>query len=213
LVDKKTTTLIDIFMPIDPNNYTSLNIGESGSIRDATAVEYGDVAPVSNPYPLAPGAPVYRRRARTVVTGQNLEEITSVKNANLIGDEYGLVIKNSIRAFDNPVNEFDSAPSVNPNSLTTVTTYTVPSSTLFVFLGIKVSGDVAAKYTVNVNATTFYSLRTTATNLDGFLYFNIPPFELSASDVITIKVIYYNSSNPSMACDFEGTILGFEIPT
>ena len=137
----------------------------------------------------------------------------SLKNAKLIGDEYGLVIKNSIRAFNDSINQFNSVTAINPNSLTTVTTYTVPSSTLFVFLGIKVSGDVAAKYTLNINATTFYSLRTTATNLDGFLYFNIPPFELSASDVITIKVIYYNSSNPSMACDFEGTILGFEIPT
>jgi hypothetical protein len=45
------------------------------------------------------------------------------------------------------------------------------------------------------------------------ILFSAYRYILEENDVITIKVIYYNSSNPSMACDFEGTILGFEIPT
>lgn len=198
-------------MPLDPNNFTILNIGDSGSIMDETAVDYGDVAPVPNPYPLIPGSSVYRRRARTVLCGQGKDEISSISNDSIVGNEYALVTRPSIRAYQNSINEYDEAIGVSPNSLTPIVSYTTPVSTVFVFTGVKVSGDVAAKYTIDVNGNPYYTMRTTAANLDGLLNFSIPPFELSATDVLTISVIYYNSSNPSLSCDFESTIMGYEI--
>lgn len=197
-------------MPIDPNSFTQLNIGEQGSIMDETAVDYGDVAPVTNPYPLPPGSPVYRKRSRFVIAGQGAYEICSVTNSNIIGDEYGVTVKPIIRAYDNSINAFDDATGISPNSDTTIVSYTVPSSTVFSFLGCKVSGDLGAKFTVFVDASIVYTLRTTNANLDGMLYFNTPVFEVAAGSVILIKAIYYN--NNAVTCDFEGTIIGFNTP-
>ena len=194
-------------MPIDPNNFTQLNVGEQGSIMDETAVDYGDIAPIANPYPLASGSPVYRRRSRIVLAGQNAYEICHVSNTNLGGDEYGVTVRPIIRAYSNPINEFDQATGVAPETPTTVVSYTVPSSTVFSFQGIKVSGDLPAKFTLLVNSTEYYTIRTTSANLDGMIYFNTPVFEVAAGDSILIEVFYYN--NNVITCDFEATIIGF----
>lgn len=194
-------------MPIDPNNFTQLNIGEQGSIMDETAVDYGDLAPVTNPYPLASGSPVYRRRSRIVLAGQGLYDICNVSNVNINGSEYGVAVKPIIRAYDSPINYFDEVTGVSPNTPTTVVTYTVPSSKIFSFQGFKVSGDLNAKFTLLVDGTDTYTMRTTIANLDGIMYFNTPIFELNAGSYVTIEVIYYN--NNVITCDFEGTIIGF----
>jgi hypothetical protein len=194
-------------MPIDPNNFTQLNVGEQGSIMDETAVDYGDVAPVANPYPLSPGSPVYRRRSRIVLAGQGLYEICNVSNANLDGNEYGVAVRPIVRAYANPINYFDEALNVSPNTPTNIATYTVPASTIFSFQGFKVSGDLNAKFTVIVDGNPLYTIRTTSANLDGFLYFNTPAFELISGSFVTIQVLYYN--NNVITCDFEGTIIGF----
>ena len=194
-------------MPIDPNNFTQLNVGEQGSIMDETAVDYGDVAPIPNPYPLASGSPVYRRRSRIVLAGQGAYEICNVNNTNLNGDEYGVAVRPIIRSYANPINEFDQATGVTPETPTTVVSYTVPSSTIFSFQGIKVSGDLPAKFTLLVNSSEYYTLRTTSANLDGIIYFNTPVFEVATGDTILIEVFYYN--NNVVTCDFEATIIGF----
>jgi hypothetical protein len=198
-------------MPIDPNNFTQLNVGEQGSIMDETAVDYGDVSPIVNPYPLASGSPVFRRRSRIVLAGQGLYEICNVSNDNLDGNEYGVAVRPIIRAYANPINEFDNANGIAPNTLTTVVSYEVPSSKVFSFMGCKVSGDVGAKFTVFVDASKVYTLRTTNANLDGIIYFNTPVFEVNAGSVILIQVVYYN--NNATTCDFEGTIIGFNTTT
>lgn len=198
---------INTFMPIDPNNFTQLNVGEQGSIMDETAVDYGDLAPITNPYPLASGSPVYRRRSRIVLTGQGLNEICNVSNSNLAGYEYGITVKPVIRAFANPINYFDQAIGVAPNTPTTIVTYAVPASTIFSFQGFKVSGDLNAKYSLVVDGTETYTLRTTVANLDGLMYFNTPIFEIGTGSNILVEVIYYN--NNVVTCDFEATIIGF----
>lgn len=197
-------------MPIDPNNFTQLNIGEDGSIMDETAVDYGDVAPIANPYPLASGSPVYRRRSRIVLAGQGAYEICKVNNTNLEGNEYGVTVRPISRAYAYPINEFGSATSVPPETPTTIVSYTVPASNVFSFQGMKVSGDLPAKYTLYANLDEYYTLRTTSANLDGLIYFNTPVFELNAGDYITIEVFYYN--NNVITCDFEATIIGFNTP-
>ena len=197
-------------MPIDPNNFTQLNVGEQGSIMDETAVDYGDLAPIANPYPLVSGTPVYRRRSRIVLAGQNLYEICNVGNTNVTGNEYGLIVKPINRVYGNPINEFDQVTSVSPESLTTIVSYTVPSSTIFSFQGMKVSGDLPAKYTLLVESVEYYTLRTTSANLDGIIYFNTPVFEVESGDSVFIKVFYYN--NNVITSDFEATIIGFNTP-
>jgi len=197
-------------MPIDPNNFTQLNVGEQGSIMDETAIDYGDVSPILNPYPLTSGSPVYRRRSRIVLAGQGLYEICNVSNANLTGSEYGVAVRPIVRTYANPINEFGDAVGASPNTPTTVVSYTVPSSNVFSFMGCKVSGDLGAKFTVYVDAAEVYTLRTTDANLDGMIYFNTPVFEVSASSVVLIEVLYYN--NNAITCDFEGTIIGFNTP-
>jgi hypothetical protein len=198
-------------MPIDPNNFTQLNVGEQGSIMDETAVDYGDFAPITNPYPLASGAPVYRRRSRIVLAGQGVYDICNVSNDSLIGNEYGVAVRPIVRTYANPINEFGDSTGTSQNSPTTVVSYTVPSSNVFSFMGCKVSGDLGAKFTVYVDAAEVYTLRTTNANLDGMIYFNTPVFEVPASSVVLIQVIYYNNNN-SITCDFEGTIIGFNTP-
>ena len=198
-------------MPIDPNNFTQLNVGEQGSIMDETAIDYGDVSPISNPYPLASGSPVFRRRSRIVLAGQGLYEICNVSNANSIGNEYGVAVRPIVRTYADPVNEFGDANGISPSTPTTVVSYEVPSLKVFSFMGCKVSGDLGAKFTVFVDASEVYTLRTTNANLDGMIYFNTPVFEVAAGSVILIQVIYYN--NNATTCDFEGTIIGFNTPT
>ena len=105
-------------MPIDPNNFTQLNVGEQGSIMDETAIDYGDVSPILNPYPLTSGSPVYRRRSRIVLAGQGLYEICNVSNANLTGSEYGVAVRPIVRTYANPINEFGDAVGASPNTLT-----------------------------------------------------------------------------------------------
>lgn len=200
---------INSFMPIDPNNFTQLNIGEQGSIMDETAVDYGDLSPINNPYPLTSGTPVYRRRSRIVLAGQGVYEICNVSNTNITGSEYGIAVRPIIRAYSDPVNEFDSETSVSPNTPTTVVSYNVPASNIFAFQGMKVSGDLPAKFTLKVNTTEYYTLRTTSASLDGMIYFNTPVFEISAGTTLLIEVIYYN--NNVITCDFEATIIGFNI--
>lgn len=194
-------------MPIDPNNFTQLNVGEQGSIMDETAVDYGDLAPIANPYPLASGSPVYRRRSRIVLAGQGVYEICNVSNANIVGNEYGVAIRPIVRAYSNPINEFNNATGVSPNTPTTVVSYTVPASNIFSFQGMKVSGDLPSKFTLKVNSTEYYTLRTTSATLDGMIYFNTPVFEINAGDTVLIEVLYYN--NNVITCDFEATIIGF----
>lgn len=178
---------------------------------DETAVDYGDLAPINNPYPLASGAPVYRRRSRIVLAGQGVYEICNVSNTSIVGNEYGVAVRPIIRAYSNPINEFNAETGVAPSTPTTVVSYTVPSSNVFSFQGMKVSGDLPAKFTLKVNSTEYYTLRTTSATLDGTIYFNTPVFEINTGDVILIEVIYYN--NNAITCDFEATIIGFNTST
>jgi len=195
------------------NTYTELNCGSGGSIMDEVGIDYGDVTPLPDACaPVAPGTTVLRRRAKVILSGANLSEVTTVSNSNLSGNEYGLSIKSLERAYATPINDFDQATSVSKDNgsgtFTSVSTYTVPSAKTFVFQGAVVGGDIGAKFRIKKNSTNLFVVRTTNANTTNSLMFKTPPFEATATDVITIEVIYYND-NSSILADFEATIMGY----
>lgn len=198
-------------MPTD--TYTELNCGAGGSIMDEIGVDYGDVTPLPDPCPsLAPGTTVLRRRAKVVISGADVSEVTTVSNTGLNGDEYGLSIRAIDRAYATSITSFDVATSVSPDdgsgTYTSVSVYTVPVSSTFVFQGVIVGGDIGAKFRIKTDSTTNFIVRTSNANQTNSLMFKSPPFEVGQNGVITVEVIYYND-NSSIAADFEATILGY----
>lgn len=198
-------------MPTD--TYTELNCGAGGSIMDEIGVDYGDVTPLPDPCPpLAPGTTVLRRRAKVVISGADVSEVTTVSNTGLNGDEYGLSIRAIDRAYATSITSFDEATSVSPDdgsgTYTSVSVYTVPVSSTFVFQGVIVGGDIGAKFRIKTDSTTNFIVRTSNANQTNSLMFKSPPFEVGETGVITVEVIYYND-NSSIAADFEATILGY----
>ena len=198
-------------MPTD--TYTELNCGAGGSIMDEIGVDYGDVTPLPDPCPsLAPGTTVLRRRAKVVISGADVSEVTTVSNTGLNGDEYGLSIRAIDRAYATSITSFDVATSVSPDdgseTYTSVSVYTVPVSSTFVFQGVVVGGDIGAKFRIKTDSTTNFIVRTSNANQTNSLMFKSPPFEVGQNGVITVEVIYYND-NSSIAADFEATILGY----
>lgn len=198
-------------MPTD--TYTELNCGAGGSIMDEIGVDYGDVTPLPDPCPsLAPGTTVLRRRAKVVISGADVSEVTTVSNTGLNGDEYGLSIRAIDRAYATSITSFDVATSVSPDdgsgTYTSVSVYTIPVSSTFVFQGVIVGGDIGAKFRIKTDSTTNFIVRTSNANQTNSLMFKSPPFEVGQNGVITVEVIYYND-NSSIAADFEATILGY----
>ncbi len=198
-------------MPTD--TYTELNCGAGGSIMDEIGVDYGDITPLPDPCPpLAPGTTVLRRRSKVVISGADVNEVTTVSNTGLNGDEYGLSIRAIDRAYATAITSFDTATSVSPDdgsgTYTSVSVYTVPISSTFVFQGVVVGGDIGAKFRIKTDSTTNFIVRTSNANQTNSLMFKTPPFEVAENGVITVEVIYYND-NSSIAADFEATILGY----
>ena len=161
-------------MPTD--TYTELNCGAGGSIMDEIGVDYGDVTPLPDPCPsLAPGTTVLRRRAKVVISGADVSEVTTVSNTGLNGDEYGLSIRAIDRAYATSITSFDVATSVSPDdgseTYTSVSVYTVPVSSTFVFQGVVVGGDIGAKFRIKTDSTTNFIVRTSNANQTNSLMF------------------------------------------
>jgi hypothetical protein len=179
-----------------PNStYTELNPGIGGDVMDETLVAG---------YP----APSNRKRPRVVMTGEGIDDIVSAKSDNVSGDEIGLVVRPVISNYPgNLTNSFSDASGVPTNSETTVVTYTVPASTSFYFIGLVTSGNANALFRLKVNGSTVLAGRTTVSNLSWSLSYSYSPIVALDSDVVTITVIH----QAGVACDFEATIMGYEL--
>lgn len=195
------------------NTYTELNCGSGGSIMDEVGIDYGDVTPLPDQCAsLPPGTSVLRRRAKVIISGPNLNEVTSVINSNQVGNEYAITVRPVDRAYDQSIYHYDDVASVSPDdgtdTYTTVASYTIPASKTFAFTGVVVGGAIGGKFKVSINGSTKFILRTANTNPTNSLSFKTPPFELVDGDILEVSVIYYND-NSGLLASFEATILGF----
>lgn len=177
------------------NVFTELNVGSGGSFMDETGVTY-------------PTSPLVRRRTRIVLAGDAIDELVQVKNTNLDGTEYGLVVR-SLPAFPtNSVLIYNQDAAVVDNVETTVASYTVPSGTIFYFTGVVAQGDLPARFRVYVDGNPQLSYRTVSSNPAFQQSFSMPPFTVAAASIISLKVTHFISG---VTGDFEGTILGYTI--
>jgi hypothetical protein len=169
-------------------------------------------------FPIGPG-PItqLRHRARTVLAGENPEDITTVTNAQVQGCEYGLVTRN-IPYVSNLTPIFNSITNVIINQ-TVLVSYIVPSNAIFNFTGFNVSGDLPALYQVisydlASSPTKLFSVRTNASNLNHNIQFTVPVLRLPQGYQlkITCSLLSTYGGNPP-AANYEATMLGFENST
>jgi len=190
------------------STFTELNLGSGGSIMDETKVDF----------PIGPG-PIteLRHRARTVIAGEDAEDIASVINDHAEGCEYGITTRN-IPYVSNLIPIFSSITNVIINS-TTLVSYIVPVDSVFNFNGFSVSGDLPAIYQVkyynlSLTETTLLSVRTNASNLNHNIQFPIPILKLPSGYQIkiTCSLLSTFGGNPP-AANYEGTLLGYKNST
>ena len=179
------------------NKYTELNLGAGGSVMDESGLVYA-----------VPGEPTDRRRARIILAGDNINDITQIKNIQVSGNEYGLITRNIpfCPATSNII--YDTVSTVAANNLTVITTYTVPSGKTFYFKGFAGTGDVPAIYRIYVDGSPQMVVRTTAASPNASLIYDTPVFQVATATIITLEVIHYTAG---VNGDFEGSIIGFLI--
>ena len=177
------------------NQFTELNPGSGGSIMDETGVTY-------------PTAPTVRRRTRIVLAGDGLNELVQVKNTDLNGDEYGLIVRSLPTCPTNSILSYNQDAAVSDNTETTLTSYTVPAGTTFYFTGVVAQGDLPARFRIYIDSNIQLSYRTVSSNPAFQQTFSLPPFTAAAGSVIYLKVTHFISG---VSGDFEGTILGYTI--
>jgi hypothetical protein len=182
-------------MPI--TKFTELNEGIGGSIMDETGIVYA-----------IPGEPTDRRRARICLAGQNIDDLSEIKNTSVVGNEYGLIVRNIPDCPSGTDVIFDTVSSVNSNNLTVVATYTVPSAKSFYLTGFAGTGDLPAIFRIYVDGSPSFALRTTAACPNANMNFAVPALKVAAGSIVTLQVIHYTSG---ITGDFEGSILGFTV--
>lgn len=177
------------------NKFTELNPGEGGSIMDETGIVYS-----------ISGEPTDRRRSRIILAGENIDDITQIKNNQITGDEYGIITRNIPACPSGSIVVYDTVSLVVADLLTVVATYTVPAINTFYFIGFSGTGDLPAVYRIYIDGMPQFSLRTTASSPNVNMIFDSPPFKVDANAIITLEVIHYTTG---INGDFEGSILGF----
>jgi hypothetical protein len=177
------------------NKYTELNVGAGGSVMDETGIVYS-----------VPGEPADRRRARIIITGEGIDDISQIKNVPITGDEYGFVVRNIPDSPSGSMVVYDTVSSVSNNTLTVVATYTVPSGQNFFFRGFTATGDLPAIFRIYVDGSAKFVLRTTAASPNANMTFSVAPLKIAGNSILTLQVIHYTSS---ITGDFEGSIMGF----
>lgn len=175
------------------NQFTELNLGSGGSVMDETGVTYGS-------------SPVLRRRSRIILSGEGLNEIVEVKNTDLTGNEYGIVVRSLSTFPSNTVTEFDQNAAVSDNTETTIASYTVGAGATFYFTGVVANGDLPGRFRLYVDSNPVLSFRTVSSAPSIQQSFSMPPFTANTGQVVTLKVIHYISG---VTGEFEGTILGY----
>lgn len=175
------------------DNYTVLNPGVDGDVMDETGVVYGT-------------APIIRKRPRVVITGENLGEIVPALNSNPVGSEFGLVTRSILSNYPGTsVTVFNTTTLVPTSTETTVTTYTVPSSVTFYFIGLISSGNANAVFKLYVDGNPVLAGRTSVANLNLNMTYSYAVFTVPEGSTISLKVKH----EAPVGCDFEGTILGY----
>lgn len=177
------------------DDYTILNPGSGGDVMDESLVVY-------------PSAPTNRKRPRVVITGEGIDDIAEAKAANVAGSEMGLVTRPIISNYPGTeTNTFDDVTLVPSNTETTVVSYTVPASQTFYFLGVHASGNANALFKVIVDGNVVLAGRTSVANLNWSQAYSFSPIKVDEGVTITVSVTH----QASVACDFEGTILGYTL--
>lgn len=177
------------------NKFTELNVGGGGSVMDESGIVYS-----------VPGEPTDRRRSRIVISGENLNDITEIKNSQITGVEYGLVTRNIPFCPTDSQIIYNTVSSVAASTLTVITTYTVPAGDTLFFRGFSGTGNVPAIYRIYVNGTAKLSLRTTSAFPNASLLYDSPVMQVAAASIITLEAIHYSTG---VSADFEGSIIGF----
>ena len=177
------------------DDYTILNPGIGGDVMDETLCVY-------------PSAPLNRKRPRVVITGEGIDEIAEAKATNVLGSEIALVTRPVIPNYPGTeTNVFNNVTLVPSNTETTITTYTTPLSNTFYFVGIHACGNTNALYKIYVNGNVVLAGRTSVANLNWSQAYSFSPIKVDEGVTIVLKVIH----QAGVACDFEGTILGYSL--
>lgn len=177
------------------DDYTILNPGAGGDVMDESLVVY-------------PTAPTNRKRPRIVITGEGIDDIAEAKLSNVVGNEMGLVTRPVLPNYPGTeTNTFGDVTLVPTNTETTVVTYTVPASQTFYFLGVHSSGNANALFKVYVDGNPILAGRTSVANLNWSQAYSFSPIKVTEGVTISVTVLH----QASVACDFEGTILGYTL--
>lgn len=177
------------------DDFTILNPGEGGDVMDETRVVY-------------PSSPVNRKRPRVVLSGENLGEIVPAKNTALAGSEFGIITKPVFTGHPGTsITEYNITTLVASSTETTIASYTVPFGAIFYFTGFTASGNTNALYKLYVESSVILAGRSSVANLNVERNFTYAPFNVAAGDTVYLKVFHQTG----VACDFEGTILGYII--
>lgn len=100
------------------------------------------------------------------------------------------------------ISVFSTSPSVGASVLTTIQSYTVPVGKTLLLKEIEVSGDNAAKYSVEIDSTLEARKRTYYSEFNETFNWNL--LEVSAGSVIDVKVIHESDQ----VGDFDSRIIG-----
>lgn len=176
------------------DNFTILNPGEGGSVMDETAVSY-------------PSSPNLRKRPRIVVSGEGKDAIVPALSSNPDGSEFGIVTRPIMGYPGTSVSAFNLTTLVPANLETTVVNYTVPAGKTFNFIGFAASGNANAFFKLYVSGDIVLAARSSVANLTIQMNYAFSPFQVSEGETILLKAIHCVNSS----CDFEGTILGFNL--
>jgi hypothetical protein len=183
------------------NKFTQLNIGTDGNIMDETGITY-------------PDGPPDRRRARVVISGDEIDKLSDVKNTQNTGSEYGLVTR-VIAPWQGGLSyEFGFATITNADALTEIVSYTVPVDATYYLTGLNCSADSVGVFKVFVNDgsgdSQVLQFRNNITNLNVIVSNEMPMVQVDSGSVITLYA--QNTTTPAMSL-YEGTLMGFNQPT
>jgi hypothetical protein len=179
------------------DGYTILNPGSGGDAMDEAIVFY----------PPNTEGPSSRKRPRVVISGENQEEIVPLSQNTPSGKEYGLLTRSIVEYPGLKIAEFSNVSLVPPNTATTIVSYIVPTGFTFNFIGFIASGNANALFKIYVNSNPKIAGRNSVANLTLNMNYSFPIFEAYENDIIILNVFHQVNAD----CDFEGTILGYNI--
>ena len=183
------------------NAFTQLNLGIDGSYMDETAIAY-------------PSGPADRRRARVIISGDDIDKLADVTNAQLAGTEYALTVRVIEPWQGGLFNEFGFATITNADPLTELVSYVVPVDTTFYLTGVNCSADAVGVFKVMVDDgsgdSQILQFRNNVTNYNVIVSSNMPMAQVAAGSTISIQAL--NTTTPASAT-FEATLMGYTQPS